>query len=128
MLLSYGRRTRQDGPYQFVVVPGRGLITAQVSHNNRYLSGVGAEKIKEPRRKLFGSEGFDTYPRMCQTWNMNAVVEINPKPSDESITCDLIVLPARSLKGTVLGPGGQPLSGARQYRWDTLPNSTAQRN
>jgi RNA polymerase sigma factor (sigma-70 family) len=123
VLLGYGRRTRKDGSYRFVVIPGRGLISVQVSHNNRYLSGVGAEKIEGPRRKMGANEGFDTYPFMCQTWNRNAVVEINPKPGDESITCDLVVVPARSVKGTVLGPDGKPLSGARQYRWDTLPGS-----
>jgi hypothetical protein len=122
-LLGYGRRTREDGSYQFPVVPGRGLIAVQVSHNDRYLRGVGTEKIKGPREKMGDDEGFDTYPFMCQTWNMSAVVEINPKPGDESITCDLIAVPARSMKGTVLGPDGKPLAGARQYRWDTLPGS-----
>ena len=123
VLLGYGCGTREDGSYRVAVVPGRGLISVQVSHNDRYLSGVGAEKIKGPRRKMGEYEGFDTYPFMCQTWNQSTVVEINPKPGDESVTCDLIVVPARSLKGTVLGPDGKTLAGARQYRWDTLPTS-----
>jgi hypothetical protein len=99
------------------------LIAVQVSHNNRYLSGVGAEKIKAPRQKMGSLEVFDTRPRQCQIPNMSTLVEINPKPGDESITCDLVVVPARSMKGTVLGPDGKPLPGARQYRWDTLPGS-----
>src|SRR5262249_49922807 len=42
---------------------------------------------------------------------------------EESITCNLTVVPGRALKGTVLGPDGKPLAGARQDRWDTLPGS-----
>lgn len=122
VLLGYGRPTREDGSYRLVVVPGRGLIAVQVAHNNRYLSGVGAEKI-EARHVNPGIDCFDTYPSSCQIPSMNTLVEINPKPGDESITCDLIVVPGRSLKGTVLGPDGKPLAGARQYRWDTLPGS-----
>jgi RNA polymerase sigma factor (sigma-70 family) len=121
-LLGFGRQTRDDGSYQFVVVPGRGLIAVQVSYNNRYLSGVGAEKIKAPRKNI-GIDSFDTYPVPCQIPNMNTLVEINPKSGDESITCDLIVVPGRALKGTVLGPDGQPLAGARRDRWDILPGS-----
>ncbi len=121
-LFGYGRRTLEDGSYQLVVVPGRGLIAVQVSHNNRYLSGVGAEKIKAPHIHP-GIDCFDTHPMACQIPNTSTLVEIDPKPGDESITCDLVVVPARSMKGKVLGPDGKPLTGARQYRWDTLPDS-----
>jgi hypothetical protein len=122
-ILIHGCRVQEDGSYRIVVVPGRGLISVQVSHNYRYLSGVGAEKIKGPRRMMGSDEGFDTYPFMCQSWNQNTIVEINPKPDDEALTCDLTVVPARTLKGTVLGPDGKPLAGARQYRDQTLPGS-----
>jgi RNA polymerase sigma factor (sigma-70 family) len=122
-LFGYGRRTREDGSYQVLVVPGPGLIAVQVSHNDRYLRGVGAEKIKRPRQEMGSLKVFDTHPMLCQILNMSTLVEINPKPGEESITCDLIAVPGRSLKGIVLGPDGQPLAGARRYRWDTLPGS-----
>jgi RNA polymerase sigma factor (sigma-70 family) len=115
--------TREDGSYRVVAVPGHGLIAVQVHYNDRYLLGVGAEQIKGPRAEMGGSEGFGTYPFMCQTWNQNTLAAIDPKPGDESITCDLFVVPGRTMKGTVLGPEGKPLAGARQHRWDTLPGS-----
>ena len=118
----HGCRTREDGSYQIAVVPGRGLMTVQVSHNDRYLQGVGAEKIKAPHIHP-GIDCFDTHPFPCQIPNCSALVEINPKPGDESIICDLIAVPGRFLKGTVLGPDGKPLAGARQCRWDTLTGS-----
>jgi hypothetical protein len=100
------------------------VISVQVSNNDRYLWGVGAEKIKAPRQDIGGGiEVLDTHPFMCQIWNQSTVVEIDPKPSDESITCNLVVVPGRTLKGTELGPDGKPLTGARQYRWNTLPGS-----
>ncbi len=104
---------REDGSYRIVALPGHGLIAVQVHHNNRYLLGIGAEQIKGPRREIGGMEGFDTYPFLCQTWNFNTLVEITPKDGDESITRDLVVIPGRSLTGTVLGPDGKPLAGAR---------------
>jgi hypothetical protein len=37
---------------------------------------------------------------------------VSPKPEDEAITCDVVLDPGRTLKGTVLGPDGKPLPGA----------------
>jgi RNA polymerase sigma factor (sigma-70 family) len=112
-----GGATREDGTFQLVAVPGRGVIAVQVAHNDRYLPGVGAEKIKVPRSWMGDLECLDTYPFACQVWNYNALVEIAPKPGAGSITCDLIVDPGRKLTGTVLGPDGKPLAGARRYGW-----------
>jgi hypothetical protein len=118
---ALGGSTRDDGSFQFVIVPGRGLLAVQVSHNDHYLSGVGVEKIKVRRDRMGEVNYLDTYP-FCYFESYNTLVEIDPKPGDESITCDLIVEPHRSLTGTVLGPDGKPLAGARF--WNTpLPGS-----
>jgi hypothetical protein len=119
---SLSALTREDGSYRIVAAPGRGLVAVQVAHNDRYLQAVGAEKIKAPRIHP-GIECFNTSPFPCQIPNTSAVVEINPKPDDESITCDLIVVPGRTLRGIVLGLDGKPITGARKYRWETLPGS-----
>jgi len=118
-----GGSAQEDGSFRFVVVPGPGLLAVQVADNNRYLNGIGAEKIKVPRDRMGGVKYLETSPHFCYFESFNTLVEINPKPGDESITCDLTVVPGRSLKGTVLGPDGKPLAGARRYRWDTLPGS-----
>jgi RNA polymerase sigma factor (sigma-70 family) len=113
---SLGGSTRPDGSFRFVVVPGRGLLAVQVSYNAHYLLGVGVEKIKVPRGRMGGENGIEyleTYPYPCQFPNYNTLAEIDPKPGDEAITCDLTVIPGRALKGTVLAPDGQPLTGAR---------------
>jgi hypothetical protein len=44
---------------------------------------------------------------------MNTIVEIAPKPGEDSITCDLVVVPedpGRTLTGTLLGPDDKPLA------------------
>jgi RNA polymerase sigma factor (sigma-70 family) len=113
-----GGLVRDDGTFKFVAVPGRGVVAVQVHHNDRYLSGVGVDKIKAPRGQMGSLDYLDTYPH-CQFNNMNTLVEINPRPGDEAVTCDLKVVPGRTLKGTVLGPDGKPLAGARRVGWDT---------
>jgi hypothetical protein len=109
---STGGPNRADGSFRIVALPGRGVIAVQVAHNFRYCSGVGADQIKGPR-VMSGIECFDTYPFQCQIPNMNTLVEINPKPGENSITCDLIVVPkdpGRVLEGMVLGPDDKPLA------------------
>jgi RNA polymerase sigma factor (sigma-70 family) len=110
---STGGPNREDGSFRIVALPGRGLIAVQVAHNFRYRCGVGADQIKGPRVKFGDMKCFDTYPFQCQIPNMNTLVEIAPKPGEDSITCDLIVIPedpGRTLTGMVLGPDDKPLA------------------
>jgi RNA polymerase sigma factor (sigma-70 family) len=107
-----GCRTQDDGSFRVVALPGPGLIAVQVAHNNRYRSGVGADQVKGPRVNT-GIECFDTSPFPLQICNMNTIVEIAPKPGEDSITCDLVVVPGapgRTLTGTLLGPDDKPLT------------------
>jgi RNA polymerase sigma factor (sigma-70 family) len=107
-----GGSTREDGSFQFVAVPNRGLIAVQAHHNGRYLSGVGVEKIKVPRDRMGDVKYLETYPFLCYFESYNTLAEIAPKSGDESITCDLVVIPDPGLTrtGTVLGPDGKPLA------------------
>jgi RNA polymerase sigma factor (sigma-70 family) len=118
-----GGRTGEDGSFQLVALSGRGVIAVQVSHNDRYLSGVGIEHIKGPRTQMGDIECLETSPSLCRIWDFNALVEIAPRPGDESITCDVTVVPGRSLTGTVVGPDGKSLTGARQFRDAPLSGS-----
>jgi RNA polymerase sigma factor (sigma-70 family) len=120
-----GGPVRDDGTFRVVTVPGRGVIAVNADHNYRYLRGVGAERIKGPRVRLAEDlECLDTYPFRCQIPSHNTLVEIAPRPGDESVTCDVAVVPGRALRGTVLGPDGKPLAGARRRGWyDPLPGS-----
>src|SRR5439155_20758875 len=58
---------------------------------------------------------------------VHAVAEVNPDQGAESATCNLVMEPARSLTGTVIGPDGKPLAGTivrglqHQDVWDQRP-------
>jgi hypothetical protein len=105
-----GCRTREDGSFRVVALPGPGLIAVQVTDNFRYRCGVGADQVKG-RRVNTGIECFDTSPYPLQICNMNTIVEIALKPGDDSITCDLVAVPdaGRTLTGTLHGPDDKPL-------------------
>jgi hypothetical protein len=126
-LLPYQRIkvTRKDGSFQIVALPGRGLITAFAIDSDSYVQGVGAGKIKgfNPLMLVPGD------PLLLM--NQHTLVEINPKPDDESITCDVALDPGRTLAGRIVGPDGKPLAGARvcglsdrgDWEMDPLPGA-----
>lgn len=105
------RWTGEDGSFLIPALPGRGLIAVRANQDH-YIMGAGAERIKE--RNPDEQPGlFSTVPYFCYAGNFHALVEINPKPGDAVIPCDIALDPGRSLKGTVLDPDGKPLAGAR---------------
>ncbi|HEY7154923.1 MAG TPA: carboxypeptidase-like regulatory domain-containing protein, partial [Gemmataceae bacterium] len=105
------RSSREDGSFQMPVLPGHGLIAVRAYHDH-YVMGVGADRIKGPRAQG-SSDLFITSPHLCYSGNFHTLVEIDPKPGEESIPCDVTLDPGRTLKGTVFGPDGKPLTGAR---------------
>jgi carboxypeptidase family protein len=118
--------TRKDGSFQIVALPGRGVISAfSIDDSDSYITGVGADKIKDfdPLALIPG------HPFLLMT--KHTLVEINPKPNDESIICDMALHPGRTLAGRIVGPDGKPLAGARVCglsdggRWtmDPLPGA-----
>jgi RNA polymerase sigma factor (sigma-70 family) len=106
----YYSSSREDGVFRIPALPGHGLVAVRASH--QYVTGVGADKIKGPRDRN-SLNSFITTPYFCSPGNYHALVEINPKPGEESIACDVTLDPGRSLKGIVLGPDGKPLAGVR---------------
>jgi hypothetical protein len=104
------RSTLDDGVFRMPVVPGRGLLAIRAYHDH-YRMGVGAERIKGGRTQDLNF--FVTTPYLCSAQNYHAVVEIVPKGDEESIPCEVALERGGSLRGTVLGPDGKPLTGAR---------------
>jgi RNA polymerase sigma factor (sigma-70 family) len=102
-----GGWTRKDGSFRTVALPGRGLIAVR-AYKDDYRMGVGADQIKGPRE----GQIWSTYPTRLYPGNYHTIVEVAPKPGDEAITCDVVVDPGRTLKGTILGPDCRPLAGA----------------
>jgi hypothetical protein len=96
-----------------------------IDDSDSYITGVGADKIK----------GFDPHALIpghhLLLMTKHTLVEINPKPDDESIICDVALVPGRTLAGRIVGPDGKPLAGARvcglsdDGRWtmDSLPGA-----
>jgi protocatechuate 3,4-dioxygenase beta subunit len=100
--------TQKDGSFRTVALPGRGLIAVR-AYQDEYRMGVGADQIKGPR----AGQIWLTYPTQLYPGNYHTIVEVTPGPGDDAITCDVVVDPGRTLKGTILGPDGKPLAGAQ---------------
>jgi RNA polymerase sigma factor (sigma-70 family) len=101
--------TQRDGSFRTVVLPGRGLI-AVLAWVDNYRRGVGADQFKD---KLKGGQFLSTMPYYLYPGNFHTIVEVSPKLEDQSITRDVVLEPGDTLKGTVVGPDGKPLSGVR---------------
>src|SRR5262249_28510150 len=95
-----------DGRYEVVALPGRGLITCQ-SDWGRYRPGVGAEAIREKGTVFF------TVPRQIGDGDCHVVAEINLDPGSESATVNLQVDPGRTITLHVIDPEGRPIGGTR---------------
>ena len=91
----------EDGEFRIVVIPGRGILAARLG-DVPYRLGVGIDKIK----------GLKEYQSYMFATNFNTLVEIDPKPGDDSVTADIALDRGRTLKGKLVGPDGEPVAGA----------------
>jgi hypothetical protein len=102
-------RFENDGRYEVVTLPGRGIIACG-SDTGRYKRGVGAEAIKG-----HDAVGFDTIPSMCPISQYHVLAEVNIDPQAESATVDLQVDPGRTLTLTAVDPDGKPIGGTKAF-------------
>jgi protocatechuate 3,4-dioxygenase beta subunit len=102
-------RAGEDGSFEIVVIPGRGILGARFG-NETYRLGVGIEKIQG--LKMQGMDFVAARPSYLIAKNYNTLVEVNPKEGDESVTADIALDRGRTVKGTLVGPGGEPVEGA----------------
>jgi RNA polymerase sigma factor (sigma-70 family) len=102
------RNRPKDGSFRFVGLPGHGLVAAR-AWGDRHLLASGAEEIKGITEQGY----FNTYPHLLFPIHFHRLVELNAGKDAESVTCDLVLDPGRTVTGTVLGPDGRPLAGAR---------------
>jgi hypothetical protein len=121
--------TDENGEFQIAVIPGRGILGAWAS--GPYRIGAGLENVKgrDPR----GLEVVNTRPDAIIPANFNTLVEIDPRPGEESITVDIGLDRGRTLKGKLVGPDGEPVAGALMLgaedyyqRWSERPLPTAE--
>jgi RNA polymerase sigma factor (sigma-70 family) len=98
MLTSDPGKAKADGSFTVVAVPGPGLLCARADEDGHYLPAV----IPEPRPKILNI--LEEY---------HAVVSIDPSGDNrKSLMRDIALEPARTRKGSVVGPDGKPLAGA----------------
>ncbi|HLJ98161.1 MAG TPA: sigma-70 family RNA polymerase sigma factor [Gemmataceae bacterium] len=102
--------TQDDGSFEVVAMPGRGLLAAR-AWRDQYLLEVGAEEIKGRDEQGF----YPTAPHLVHPSTFHTLVEINPPKDADTLTCNLIVDPGKTMTGKVLGPDGKPLRGARAF-------------
>jgi hypothetical protein len=106
------RTVGEDGSFDLVVLPGRGIVAAR-AWGYRYLVSLGAEKIKI--KTIFEGMLFETQPSFCQHFMYNRLAEVNPAAGARSLKVDLEVDTGRTVSGEVIGPEGKPLAGALAF-------------
>jgi len=106
--MMYYRTIKEDGSYKLVGLPGPGLVGV-LYHLKPYLRC-------DARDDEFGAkqDSLQTYAHIF-TSNYNALARINPAKGVASLKRDVTLDPGWSLKGTVLGPDGNSLAGARSF-------------
>jgi hypothetical protein len=111
---------RDDGRYQLVALPGRGIIACR-SDMRRYRGSVGAEAIKEYDPK---SMSIKTLPEWCHVGNYHLLAEVALDPKAETATVDLQVEPGRTLSVTVVDQEGRPVGNTKTAGLSDLFSST----
>src|SRR5262249_2789433 len=104
-----GAGTKEDGSYRIVGLPGPGLVA--VWHQNHYLRA-------HDRDDEYGvkQSSLETSPyHMTITNNYGALAPIDPAKGVEKVLRDVALDPGWTFTGTVLGPDGKPLAGARAF-------------
>jgi hypothetical protein len=101
-------QTADDGSFQLVACPGRGLIAAR-GWSDHYRMGVGTDRIQgKDERGLFA-----TSPYLCESDVFHTYLELNPADCAKSVTCDLTLDPGELPHGTLVGPDEKPLTGVQ---------------
>jgi protocatechuate 3,4-dioxygenase beta subunit len=104
-------RTRADGSYRLVALPGRGIVG--VESRDAYPGGQGYEAIPGIEDRAFGYHGRRPPTREVPT----AVKEIHPGTSEAEVVCDFVLHPGRAVRLRVVGPSGAPLAGVDVDGW-----------
>jgi RNA polymerase sigma factor (sigma-70 family) len=128
-MVSFSARTNPNGDYALVVLPGPGVIgvTAinQTAYTTAHLTLKQMEEFfKESKNwsdiggnsenSILTAAGGRAVMGMVQD-NFNLLSLIEPEEKATVLRHDLALQPARTLKGSVVGPDGKPLAGAIFY-------------
>jgi RNA polymerase sigma factor (sigma-70 family) len=122
---------RPDGSYSLPVLPGPGIALVAASPRDSYavallddneLAGLFGDGVNHGGGSWVRiAVGGRAWPRCVDRYN--ALSLIKPNPAAESVSLDLSVQPAIGLRGRVLGPGGEPLTGVRVSGLTSMPDA-----
>jgi RNA polymerase sigma factor (sigma-70 family) len=103
--------TGRDGAFTLVGMLGRGIVVATVSRplKSGYLVAVGADRIKPRDRDGFVS----TYPYVLMPTMVNTLVPLDVARDAGPVTCNVVLDPGKTIRGTIVDPEGKPITGAR---------------
>jgi RNA polymerase sigma factor (sigma-70 family) len=119
-VLFEGVETKADGSYRLVGLPGPGLVA--VWHYANYRRAPDREDEFGTKESSLNTApytlGIDSPPNTPS--NLAALARINPSKGVDSVKQDVKLDPGSRIKvtGTVVGPDGQPLPGARTFGLD----------
>src|SRR5581483_7872177 len=97
-----GVGTKDDGTYRIIGLPGPGQVV--VWWQDGYLRGADREDEDGPPANEFG---------YMPAINFAAFARVDPPRGAESVRRDITLIPGWTFTGTVVGPDGKPLAGAR---------------
>jgi RNA polymerase sigma factor (sigma-70 family) len=122
-----------DGAYSLTVLPGPGVVLVVASPRDSYAV---ARLDDRELANLFGDDAdhgggswlytatggnFGAWRRCIDRYN--ALTLIHPDEKAKSLTLDVTVQAAHPLRGTVIGPDGQPLRGVRVCGLTSMPDA-----
>jgi protocatechuate 3,4-dioxygenase beta subunit len=100
-------RTKDDGSFEAVVIPGRGVLSAQTIVRGDYCAGLGAEKLEtDPAGRLLAYNY--AMPNLYQR-----VLEIDVPADAKVVQHDLTVSQGVHVTLAVTDPQGEPLRGVQ---------------
>jgi RNA polymerase sigma factor (sigma-70 family) len=134
--------TQPDGTYRLAVLPGPGIVCVSASPHDVYavavLEGEGLTKFLDDGKPLTNSKSNGSNDRFVHSATSavgaagagvvrvnryHALSLIKPERTLESMSLDFEVQPARTIRGTVTGLDGKPLTGARVVGLSATPES-----
>jgi len=107
-------KTKSDGAYRLVGLPGRAIVGAAPSDRVPYRFGFGSEAIKGMDERGHFATWWNPFPP-GKTWPLS-MKEINPAEGIETVHVDLELDPGDSVRVRVVDPKGKPVPGSSVIR------------
>ena len=104
-------KSKADGTYRLVGLPGRAIVGAAVYTDKPYRRGAGSESIKGMNERGH----FATWhnPIMAGRYFPTSMKEINPTEGTETVHLDLELDPGAKVQLRVVDPQGKPVTGVK---------------